>query len=85
MENPLWTPPPERVEGANVTRFARWVAAREGLDFSDYQSLHKWSIEASDRFWSAVWDFCEIIGDKGSKRIVEHLEQMPGANWFPDA
>ena len=85
MENPLWTPPPERVESANVTRFARWVAAREGLDFSDYQSLHKWSIEASDRFWSAVWDFCEIIGDKGSKRIVEHLEQMPGASWFPDA
>ncbi len=29
-----------------------------------YDSLHKWSIKNKDDFWSSVWDFAEIIGDK---------------------
>ena len=30
----LWTPTPERVEAATMTRFARWVEATRGVDVS---------------------------------------------------
>jgi acetoacetyl-CoA synthetase len=35
-------------------------------------------------FWSALWDFCDVRGDKG-ERILENGDAMPGARFFPDA
>ena len=85
MSQPLWTPSPERVERANVSKFASLVAEREGIELPDYQSLHRWSIGSDEKFWSAVWEFCGVLGDTGSDTIVQNREQMPGARWFPDA
>ena len=85
MGQPLWTPSPERIANANVSNFTHMVAEQEGCEFPNYQSLHQWSIENSEKFWQTVWDFCQILGDKGSERIVENREEMPGARWFPDA
>ena len=85
MGQPLWTPSPERIEKANLSKFAHLIGEREGIDLPDYQSLHQWSIGESEKFWRSVWEFCEILGDTGSERIVENREQMPGAKWFPDA
>ena len=85
MSQPLWTPSCERIEHANVTTFARLVGEQEGIGLGNYQRLHAWSIEHSEKFWRTVWDFCDVRGDRGSERIVENREQMPGAKWFPDA
>ena len=27
----LWTPPPQRVEAANITRFARWLGSEPAV------------------------------------------------------
>lgn len=32
-----------------------------GRDFPDYASLHRWSVEAPDEFWRALWDFDGIV------------------------
>ena len=37
-----------------------------------------------DLFWSLVWDFCGVIGDKGERLVADH-GKMPGARFFPDA
>ncbi len=37
-----------------------------------------------DQFWRALWDTAEIVGDSGDV-VVEHLDRMPGARWFPNA
>jgi acetoacetyl-CoA synthetase len=81
---PLWTPSPERVAGATITRFRTWCAARVGRDLPDTVALHAWSIAEPAAFWEAVWDFTGVIGDKGERRLVDG-DRMPGARFFPDA
>ncbi len=49
-----------------------------------YEELHAWSVAHSEDFWSRVWDFCGVIGEKGARTLLDG-ERMPGARWFPDA
>ncbi len=46
--------------------------------------MHRWSIEHPAAFWSLLWDFCEVQGEKGARVLVDG-DRMPGAQWFPDA
>jgi len=79
MSAPLWAPSPER---AADTRLARFMAEAGG--HADYAGLHRWSITEPAAFWSKVWDFCAVRGEKGA-RVLLDAERMPGAQWFPDA
>src|SRR5690606_11976391 len=54
------------------------------LPISTYAELHAWSVERSDEFWKSIWDYFKIIGERG-ERIVVNPDQIPGAQWFPDA
>src|SRR5712671_2587616 len=75
MPGPLWTPSPERIARANLTRFG------EGRPYSE---LYAWSTAEPVAFWSAMWDFGGVRGDKGA-RVAVDLDRMPGARFFPDA
>ena len=55
-----------------------------GLAGAEYSEAHRWSIEKPEEFWSAVWDFCEVVGDKGNV-VLRDGDRMPGAQWFPEA
>lgn len=80
----LWTPSMEMVEASRMTEFARYAQHRTGRTFADYESLHTWSCETGAEFWDTVWDYSNIIGEKG-ERIVIREDKMPGASYFPDA
>ncbi len=84
MTPPLWSPSPERIEKANLTRFRQAIAAEWQVRADDYQSLHQFSIDRPEAFWSSLWDFAGVRGVKGS-RIIEDATRMPGARFFPDA
>jgi acetoacetyl-CoA synthetase len=73
----LWTPSPERIERAAITRFAR----SRGLP-EDYAQLHRWSVEHLEEFWAAIWDEYDV---DGSYERVLGARDMPGAEWFPGA
>ncbi len=49
-----------------------------------YDALWRWSIEQQEEFWSAVWDWSGVVGDKGDRVFVDR-DHMPGARYFPDA
>jgi acetoacetyl-CoA synthetase len=83
-QQPLWTPSQADIDGANVTRFIARVNRNHSLAISDYESLYRWSLDEKETFWSEVWDFCGIIGDKG-QRILFDGEGIESAQWFPDA
>jgi len=83
-EQPLWVPDRTAVEQAVVTAFSRYCGARGGIELEDFDALHAWSVADRAGFWSAVWDFCGVVGDKGD-RILENGDVMPGARFFPDA
>jgi acetoacetyl-CoA synthetase len=67
-----------------MTSFARTLERRVEHRLPDYASLHRLSIDRPGEFWQAVWDFTGIRGSRG-ERAVEHLDRMPGAQFFPDA
>jgi len=81
---PLWSPSPQSLETAPITAFARQAARIAGRDLSDYDALHAWSVEDREAFWTLVWDYCGIKGEKGA-RILADGDRMPGAQFFPDA
>ncbi len=81
---PLWTPAPADIEAAPITAFMREAARVSGRGLSDYDDLHRWSIEDREAFWSLVWDYCGVIGEKGARVLVDG-DRMPGASFFPDA
>jgi acetoacetyl-CoA synthetase len=85
MKAPIWTPSAERVRQANMTRFLAFVNERHGTDFARYDDLYDWSITHIPDFWDAAWKFCGIIASREYDRVVDDLEKMPGARWFPGA
>jgi acetoacetyl-CoA synthetase len=82
---PIWTPSAERVRKSALTRFSHYVQERYKAPVHDYASLHKWSVEFPENFWSAVWDFCEIRCSRKSQHILEDGMRLPGAEWFVGA
>ena len=53
-------------------------------DASDYAALHAWSVAEPAAFWSAVWDFCGIVGDPGEV-VVRPGTTISDTTWYPDA
>jgi acetoacetyl-CoA synthetase len=80
----LWTPPAERVEQSELTKFLRWLQSTRGLKFGGYHELWKWSCSDLEAFWQAVWDYFDIRHSAPYTRVLASRE-MPGAQWFPGA
>jgi acetoacetyl-CoA synthetase len=84
-ERPLWTPSPERISRANLTRFIRDVERRWNLRIRDYQALWTFSVEHPEQFWQSVWDFGGVVAETRGDRVADDLDRMPGARFFSDA
>ncbi|MFN3884944.1 MAG: acetoacetate--CoA ligase [Rhodocyclaceae bacterium] len=80
-DHPSWQPSAQRIAASQLTAFAQRVCRFAG---TDYRALHRWSIEHPADFWSAVWDFAEVRGEKGQRILVDG-ERMLAARWFPEA
>jgi acetoacetyl-CoA synthetase len=85
MDRPLWQPSDEQLRRANLTAFRRQANARFGLDLPDYPALWRWSVEAPERFWDLLWDFGGVVAEAKGGVVVDGLDRMPGARWFPEA
>ena len=85
MDQPLWTPSPQRIAASNLTAFTKFVAERYGVKAIDYTELHAWSCNDREQFWQAIWQFCGVIGSTQGDTILIDRDRMPGARWFPDA
>jgi len=85
MDRPVWVPSPQRVERSAMTRFIHHVRRGGAAGVTDYDSLYRWSITEPARFWSAVWEFCGVLADTRGEVVVEGIDRMPGARWFPRA
>ena len=80
----LWTPSQASIDAANMTHFIEQVNRNHGSSLSGYAELYQWSLDEKEHFWSELWDFCGIIGDKG-ERILVGGDQIETAQWFPEA
>lgn len=72
MDKPLWTPSPERIAASNVLRFMLHVRRQCDVQVGpNYFSLHDWSLREPQAFWSAVWDFCAVEGERGDSVLAD--------------
>ena len=84
MDQPMWRPSEERIAQANLTRFMRVLRENHAVDVADYAALHEWSVAQPERFWTALWSFADVIGERGDEVLVDR-DRMPGAKWFTQA
>jgi len=84
VSEPLWTPSPERIARANLTRFIAFVNERYGLTIHDYDALYDWSITEAADFWESLWHFAGVVHSQPYRSVLEN-PVMPGARWFDGA
>jgi acetyl-CoA synthetase len=72
----VWTPSPEQVERANVTRLAR------RLGCGDYHELHRLSVEEPERFWPAVVEDLELEFSRAWDEVLDVSRGIEWARWF---
>jgi acetoacetyl-CoA synthetase len=77
MSEPLWTPPADRVAASDLARFAHAVDRP-----LDYPTLHRWSVEEPEDFWSAVWAHLLPAVPRSGPALVGG--GMLDTTWFPD-
>lgn len=82
---PRWSPSATRIAGSRLTAFRAFAAARGATGIDTYEGFHGWTVRDPEAFWSAVWDFCGVPGDRGSDRVVEPAEPFWRTRFFPDA
>ncbi len=76
----LWEPDEKTVHDARITRFIRWLAADRGHAFAGYEDLWHWSVTEPGSFWSALWDYFEVLGDRVPGQVLAGV--MPDVRWF---
>lgn len=78
----LWQADDARLGRSNIAAFTRWLDDSRSLAFDSYQDLWQWSVDDIDGFWSAIWDYFDILHD-GDPTQVRHGTRMQDMRWFP--
>ena len=75
---PLWQPNPNTVSDTPMAIFM------QAMGHGRYDDLWQWSVDQPEAFWTKLWDFCGVVGEKGNEILVDR-NKMPGARWFPES
>ena len=81
----LWQPSKERIESTNLFALKNMINDRHGLSLESFDEIHAHTVENSGQFWSDFWDFTAIRAETKGERYLINENQMPGAEFFPDA
>jgi len=75
MQRALWSP--SSTDNLAIETLQKYAQV------SDFQSLHKWSIENSELFWRYVFQDTGVVGNLGAKGIISN--GVSGSEFFPEA
>jgi acetoacetyl-CoA synthetase len=78
------SPSEEEQRRTPLYHFIEWCEERHGIDFPDYDAFHAWTVDERGAFWSDIWDFCEVRGERGETALVDNGNMLE-ARFFPDA
>jgi acetoacetyl-CoA synthetase len=84
----LWAPTPERVKGARLTDYMRWLREDRGVDHDSYDSLWRWSVDNLEAFWESIWDYFVVISHTPYRTVLGPSPtgaRLEGARWFEGA
>ena len=81
----LWRPSSKIKEESNLNQFIKnFVDEFKNQSDVKYEELWKWSIEKPEKFWDSIWDYSNVLGEKGDI-LLQDKDKMPGARFFPNA
>ena len=84
-KNLLWKASNTIIESSNIFKFSKKVENKFNVNFKkNFNSLWNWSLKNNEIFWSELWDFSDIKGEKG-KRILDKNKIFYKNIFFPDA
>uniref|UniRef100_UPI001C607368 AMP-binding protein n=1 Tax=Nonomuraea rhizosphaerae TaxID=2665663 RepID=UPI001C607368 len=72
----LWEPTEDVVARARLTSYLKTLD-RAG---ESYEDVWRWSIDDPAAFWTSIWDYFGVIGERGDGPVITGT--MPGADWF---
>ncbi len=82
-EQPLWVPRPDFPGAAKLKSFQNFVKRTRGLDLQTYEALREWSVSDLPAFWSAVWEFFDVLSDTPYTSVLRmDGNDMSSARWF---
>ena len=80
----LWVPDQNTISSSNLQAFIQRARELSGQPLEDYPDLYYWSIEDRPAFWQLLAQCFQINFHSPPAAILQH-DQMPGAQWFPEA
>lgn len=84
VTKPLWLPSEEQKPQTAMWQFTESTQEYHNSPPDDYAALHDWSIKSPNQFYSSLWDFLEIIGDKGEVAYLANGD-IKKAAFYPEA
>ena len=78
----VWSPDAHMASESRMASFAR------GKSFDE---LHQWSVKSPEEFWSSIWQFCGMVGERGDRVVTRTANPSDPAvefistRFFPDA
>ncbi len=78
-DNILWQPTAEQVRATAMYAFMTAMNAKHGLSMETYLDLWRWSVADLELFWTEIWDYFEVIGEKPTGPMLQG--RMPDTLW----
>ena len=77
----LLSPSPERVAGAQMTRYLAWLSDERGREFEGYEDLWRWSVTDLEGFWSSIWDWSAMGGSPPAPLVERGAAGVEGSRF----
>ena len=69
-QSALWSANVDLKKNSQLKKFCDQLESKGFIrNKSNFKNLWKWSIKNNEKFWSEVWDFTKIKGDKKNKAL----------------
>lgn len=86
----LWTPSESRLTQTRLQDFMGYLETQGQGSYEDYGALHQFSVVKRENFWSALWDYTDIVAEQKGAVVAENSDTFPcqpdaGVRWFPEA
>lgn len=77
----LWQPNEGFIHSSAIFQYLQWLQNQKKLQFKDYSSLWKWSVQNIEDFWMSIWNYFNVQYSGAINQVLTTY-QMPGAQWF---
>ena len=73
----LWTPSVARRAQSRLQDFMGYLETQGQGSYDDYGALHQFSVAQRENFWSALWDYTDIVAEQKGAVVAENSDTFP--------